>query len=287
MSPPASTGEGRLAVDVPGWPAVDIAFERSGPVGAPSLVLLHGLGDDRSLWRHVAPALARRHDVVVVDLPGHGASGPVPARATIEWFAAAVALLIDRLELRDLVLAGLSMGGGVAQYVAIDGEVPLRGLILVSTSPVLPAPTRQRFGARADLAERAGMAAVIDATVERWFTPAFAAAHPEEVRATRATVARTDARSFALAGRANAARDCTDRLGSIACPVLFVAGLDDPADPRRAEAIYREGIPDLRVRMLSEASHLLPVETPDRLLREIEVFIDELPRSVATGAPAR
>lgn len=272
----SSTLPGRLSAPAADAPVVDLAFDRRGPVGAPPVVLLHGLGDDRSLWRHVAPALAVDHDVVAVDLPGHGKSPAVPADATIEWFAASVRALIERLGLRDPVLAGLSMGGGVAQYVAIDRAVPLRGLVLLSTSPVLPEATRRRFAERADRAARHGMAAVIDATVDRWFTPAFSAAHPDEVAATRATVARTDPQSFARAGRANAARDCTAGLSAITCPVLFMGGVDDPADPIRAVAIYRERIAHLRVVLVPDASHLLPIEVPQLVLAEMTRFIDEV-----------
>jgi pimeloyl-ACP methyl ester carboxylesterase len=262
-----------------------LGLERRGPADAPPVVLIHGLADDRSLWRHVAPRLAERHHVVSVDMPGHGESDAVPDGAGIEWFADVVSALIDRLELAEPVLGGLSMGGGVAQYVAGRSPRELRGVALVSTSPVFPETTRKRFLDRADLAEREGMAAVVDATVSRWFTPEFAGQRPDEVEATRATVLRTDPTSFARASRANAARDATPLLSSIDVPVLFIAGLDDPADPRRAEAIYRERVRDLRVRLIPGASHLLPVEVPDLFLAELESFLAALPARTS-GVPA-
>jgi 3-oxoadipate enol-lactonase len=262
-----------------------VGLERRGPEDAPAVVLVHGLADDRSLWRHVAPRLAERYHVVIVDMPGHGESDAVPDGARIDWFADVVAALIDRLELAEPVLGGLSMGGGVAQYVAGRSRRRLRGLVLVSTSPVFPETTRKRFLDRADVAEREGMAAVVDATVSRWFTAAFDEQHPEEIEATRATVLRADPTSFARASRANAARDATPLLGSIDVPVLFIAGLDDPADPRRAEAIYRQQVRDLRVRLVPGASHLLPVEVPELFLAELESFLDALPARTS-GVPA-
>jgi pimeloyl-ACP methyl ester carboxylesterase len=254
-----------------------VGLERHGPEDAPPVVLVHGLADDRSLWRHVAPRLAERNDVVTVDMPGHGESDAVPDGAGIDWFADVVSALIDRLELVEPVLGGLSMGGGVAQYVAGRSPGRLRGLALVSTSPVFPDTTRKRFLDRAAVAEREGMAAVVDATVSRWFTPGFIEQRPDEIEATRATVLRTDPISFARASRANAARDATPLLASIDVPVLFIAGLDDPADPRRAEAIYRERVRDLRVRLVPGASHLLPVEAPEIFLAEVESYLDALP----------
>ena len=184
--------------------------------------------------------------------------------------------LIEALGLERPTLVGLSMGGGVAQYVAIASPGLLRGLVLVSTSPVHPEPTRRRFLDRAETAEREGMAAVVDATVPRWFTPDWAAAHPDEMEATRRTVLATDPVQFARASRANAARDCVDGLASIDCPVLFVGGLDDPADPERAVAIYRREIRDLTVELLPGVSHLVPVEAADRFGTILEAFLDRL-----------
>lgn len=222
------------------------------------------------------PRLASRFETLAVDLPGHGQSGPIPDGAPIEWVADEVLGLIDGLRLADPIVAGLSMGGGVAQYVAISAPGRLRGLVLVSTSPVFPEPTVRRFAERAALAERDGMAAVVEATVPRWFTPAFAAVHPDEVAATRDTVRATDPVQFARASRANAARDCVARLAAIDCPVLFVGGLDDPADPERAVAIYRREILDLTVELLPGASHLVPVELPDRFATIVQAFVERV-----------
>jgi pimeloyl-ACP methyl ester carboxylesterase len=252
----------------------DLNVERGGE--GPPIVLLHGLADDHRLWRHVVPRLRARFETIAVDLPGHGRSGPIPDGATIDWFADEVLGLIEGLRLVDPVVAGLSMGGGVAQYVAIRAPGLLSGLILVSTSPVFPDTTVRRFTERAAQAERDGMVAVVEATVPRWFTPAFAIANPDEVAATRATVLATDPVQFARASRANAARDCVDGLAAIDCPVLFVGGLDDPADPERALAIYRREIRDLTVELLPGASHLVPVELPERFATIVATFLERL-----------
>jgi 3-oxoadipate enol-lactonase len=238
------------------------------------IVLLHGLGDDHRLWRHVVSRLRSRFETIAVDLPGHGRSDAIPDHARIEWFADEVIGLIERLGLDDVVVVGLSMGRGVAQYVALGMPGQLRGLVLASTSPVFPEATRRRFTERGAEAEERGMAAVVEATVPRWFTPPFHAAHPEEVAATRRTVLATDPVNFARASRANAARDCVDRLASIDCPVLFVGGLDDPADPERAVAIYRREFRDVTVEMLPGVSHLVPIEAAPRFGDILDRFLE-------------
>jgi pimeloyl-ACP methyl ester carboxylesterase len=236
-------------------------------------VFVHGLGDDHGLWRHVVPAIGRDRETIALDMPGHGGSGPIPDGAPIDWFADEILGLVDELRLVRPVLVGLSMGGGIAQYAAIAAPGQLAGLVLVSTSPVFLDATRQRFLDRAEIAERDGMAAVVDMTVERWYTPAYAADHPAEIGITRRAVLANDPVQFARASRANAVRDAVPGLPAIDCPVLFVAGDADPAAPERAAGIYRAAIRDLEVEMLPGVSHLLPVEAADRFVATLRSFL--------------
>ena len=210
-------------------------------------------------------------------MPGHGASPPITREVQIEWLAERILGELDRLRLDEVVLVGLSMGGGIAQYVTLAAPDRVRGLVLVSTSPSFPEATRRRFRDRAEIAERDGMTAVVEITVPRWFTAAFSDAHPDVVEAVRETVRAVDPASFGRASRANADRDCSARLGEIGCPVLFVGGLDDPADPQRAVGLYRASIRDLSVELLPDASHLVPIEAPDRVVPILERFLDGLP----------
>lgn len=239
-------------------------------------MLLHGLADSHDLWRHQRAVLAKRHDVVAIDLPGHGGSPAIVGPISLAAMADAVAASIDQLGVRRPVVVGLSMGGGVAQALAIGRPDLVGALVLVSTSSEFPPATRDRFLRRAERAEREGMAAVVDETVLRWFTVSFMAEHPEEVARTRATVLATDPASFAAASRANADRRLTSGLSSIACPVLFVGGAQDPADPERALAIYRRELPALRWQIVPDASHLVPVERPAIFATHLTDFIAEI-----------
>lgn len=183
---------------------------------------------------------------------------------------------VDAIGIGPAVVVGLSMGGGVAQMLAIRHPDLVRALVLVSTSSEFPDATKERFRTRADQAEREGMAAVLDATVPRWFTPEFVARRPDEVVRTRDTVLAIDPTAFAAASRANAARYLTPGLRKITAPVLFVAGAEDPADPRRALEIFRRELRDLRAEIIPNASHLVPVEAPSTFNAILLRFIDEV-----------
>ena len=240
------------------------------------VVLLHGLADTHDLWRHQIPALAASYRVIAFDLRGHGRSPHPGGEFTLRDLAEDVRRSLDGLGIQRAVVVGLSMGGGVAQTLALEYPERILALGLVSTSSEFPDETRERFVARAAVAEREGMEAVVEATVPRWFTPRFTELHPDEVERTRRGVLAIDPAAFAAASRANAVRDLTARLGQIRCPVLFMGGSDDPARPQRALEIYRRTIPDLRAELLDGASHLVPVEAPNRFNALLLAFLASL-----------
>ena len=96
-----------------------LAYDRTG--SGPPLVLVHGLGSCKEMWRPVVPLLAREREVIAVDLPGFGASPPGPE--TVEGLADAVAGFADELGLERPHVAGNSLGGGVALELAARGRV--------------------------------------------------------------------------------------------------------------------------------------------------------------------
>jgi len=249
-------------------------YERSG-IGS-TVVLLHGLGDSHDLWRHQVGSLSSVHDVVAIDLPGHGRSEIGGRDLTVALMADTVVGLLEALNVSRPVIVGLSMGGGVAQAIAVSRPWLPAALVLVSTSSELPQATRERMIIRARRAERDGMAAVVEQTVPRWFTPEFTAREPGEVARTRCTVLCTAPSAFGAASRANAARELTNGLDRIQCPVLFVGGADDPADPLRAVKIYQERLRAVRTMIIPGASHLVPVEAPAQFNKELLRFIGEV-----------
>ena len=97
----------------------------------PPLVLVHGAGGSRLDW---APELRRLPDarVIALDLPGHGKS-TAPGRNTLDAYARDVAALLDALALDRAVIVGHSMGGGVAQLLALDWPERIAGLVLLGT----------------------------------------------------------------------------------------------------------------------------------------------------------
>jgi 3-oxoadipate enol-lactonase len=240
------------------------------------VVLIHGLADDHRLWRYQRRALDDRFRTIAIDLRGHGRSSKPPGPYSVPMFAADVLALLDQLQIERASLVGLSMGGGTSQTFALAYPERVRSLALVSTSSEFVQATRDRFRARAEQAEREGMVPeVVEPMVDRWFTPSFRQAHPEEVERTLETVRANDPFSFAASARANSERNWNDRLGEIRCPVLFIGGAEDPGDARRNAAIFERGLPDVEIHILENASHLLPVEQPETTNALLRRFLSD------------
>lgn len=109
---------------------VPIAWGELGS-GEP-LVLLHGLLDSHRTWRRVAPLLARRHRVLMPDLPGHGWSGRPDAPYTLAWYARMLGDWLQALGIESAHVCGHSFGGGVAQWMLLDQRARIDRLALVA-----------------------------------------------------------------------------------------------------------------------------------------------------------
>jgi 3-oxoadipate enol-lactonase len=240
----------------------------------PAVVLVHGLADDHRLWRYQVPSLAERYRVITLDVRGHGRSSKRPLPASTAMLADDVVAVADALGVAHFAAVGLSMGGGIVQALALNHPERLWGLGLVSTSSWFPETTRQRFHDRAAAAERDGLASIVDAMVERWFTPLFVREHADEVDHVRETVVANDPVAFGAASRVNAERDWSDRLPEIRCPTIFIGGADDPADATRNAAVFRGRIPTIETHLVEGASHDVPIERPDEVTSLLEAWLE-------------
>ncbi len=239
-----------------------------GPPDAPVLVLLGSLGSDLSVWEPQA-ALARTLRVVRPDLRGHGAS-PVPAGPyRVEDLADDVVALLDRLGVGAAHVAGISLGGMVAQAVAVRAPGRVRSLSLLCTSAHTADPLP--WHERAATVRRDGPGALAPTVVARWLTPPWAKEHPEVPERLRAMVAATPAEGYAGCCEAVAGLDLTAQLPAVRAPALVVSAAQDASLPAEHQRLVADLLPGARLVVLEGVAHLASVERADdvtRLLRE-------------------
>ncbi len=237
------------------------------------VVLSHALGADLHLWDDFAAALAPHHEVLRYDHRGHGGSAAPAGPYSQDDLVDDAARLIREWGRGPVVFVGLSMGGMVAQGLAVRHPELLRGVVIAHSSARYPDEVRATWAQRIAAIDQGGLAAIADATMERWFTPGFRAAHPEVVERTRQTLLRSSPAGYIACGRAVAAVDWLDRLPAVKTPALVIAGTHDAgAPPAMSEAIASR-IPGAELRPIDSA-HIGVIEQPQAFLEAVRTFID-------------
>jgi 3-oxoadipate enol-lactonase len=238
---------------------IEVHYEEQGQGSA--VVLVHGLGNDLHLWDEVATDLARLHRVIRYDVRGFGETDRPAGPYTLAGFAIDLAGLLDALAVDRAHVMGLSMGGVIAQRLALDFPQRVRSLVLVSTSSEVGDKARAAWLRLADVIESRGFDAR-SADASRAFSPEFAERHPEIVAATGKDNAANDPRAYAAAARASGDFAWTAELGRIGCPVLIVQGLADRLTPPGGSVKMARGLRRARLLMLEGAGHNIQIEQP-------------------------
>ena len=246
-----------------------LAFDRHEGGGAGSLVLLHSLALDRSVWDDFIPRVVERFDVIAVDLPGHGAS-PGNEGMTIESMADEVAHLIRSLQVDPAIVIGLSLGGCVAQATAVRHPEAVSGLGLLDTTCWYGEKAPENWAERARRGKEGGMESLVDFQVARWFTDDFNRTNPSVAQRLAEVWKKTDVDQYAATCRAMGAVDLRDQIGEITIPTIIVVGADDRAtDITHAEAM-QERIRGATLHVIPDCAHLSPAEHP----REVGAILE-------------
>jgi 3-oxoadipate enol-lactonase len=227
----------------------------------PAVLLLHPVGLDLSWWEPQVEALRPEFQVLRLDFRGHGKSAIAPPPYTLADFAADARALLATLNIGPAHVIGLSLGGMVAQVLALEYPKDVCSLVLSNTLCTLPAQARQAMRARGEAAEQAGMAAVIEPTLERWFTRGFL--DSTLVARCRRHLLGQDVGAWASTWRALADLDTLPRLGEIHVPTLVTTGDADVSTPAAAAQLIASSIPGAVLKIMPGAPHMAPYERPE------------------------
>ena len=262
---------------------IDLCYELSGPSGAPVLALSNSLGTTMAMWDGVAAHLRGRYRILRYDTRGHGASATRDTETRIEDLASDLLGLLDALGIGRAHLAGLSLGGMTVQAVAMAAPERILSLTLMATAAHMP--SAQSWGERAAPVRAQGTAAIVEATLGRWFTPAFRDSSSSALASIRDDFVACDRTGYARACEAIGAMDLRARLGRIQAPTLVIAGREDPATPPAMAEEICAGIPQAELVIMPRAAHLLAVEHPEATAAHLGAFLARHcgPRA-ATGA---
>ncbi len=245
--------------------------EIAGPEGAPALLLGGSLGTTLRMWDRQRP-LARERRLVCFDHRGHGAS-PVPdGPYEISDLGRDVLELMDALGLVRASYCGLSIGAMVGMWLAAHAPERIDRLVLLCTSAHMPPAEAWRERARAVLAA-GSTEPIADTVVERWLTPAFAAAHPEVRAELRDMLTSSPPDGYARCCGAIERMDLRGELPGIRAPTLVISGADDQSTPVEHQRLIADAIPGARHEIVGSAAHIAAVEQPGPINRLIDTHL--------------
>jgi 3-oxoadipate enol-lactonase len=224
----------------------------------PVLVLSHSLGCDHSMWMPQMPSLLDHFQVLRYDTRGHGASDVPASDATLEQLGKDVLALADQLGITSFAFCGLSMGGAIGQWLAINAPQRLTGLVLANTSPKFGTP--DVWDTRRKAVLEGGMAAIVDAVMQRFFS--FDKQSTVWAQSTRGVLLGTDPKGYTACCAALRDADTRPALGKIKVPTLIIGSDKDLSTPWEGNgSILASQIPSAKAMRLQTA-HLSNLEEP-------------------------
>lgn len=237
---------------------IDIHYRIEG--SGPWVTLSHALTTDLSMWDGLAAVLAERFTVLRYDTRGHGATSAPPPPYDFGVLVGDLLGLLDALGVERTHFVGLSMGGMIGQHFALAAPTRVNRLVVANSISRVPPETAAIWQQRIDQAKTEGTAALAPATLERWFTAPYRAAHPEVMARITHLIAATSLAGYAGCAEAIRSLDITGHLGTVTAPTLVLVGADDPGTPPAVSRVIADAIPGARLEVIPSASHLSCIE---------------------------
>lgn len=236
------------------------------------LVLIHGLGGSLHDWDAALPILTPHHRVFCWDVRGFGDSDKPAGPYSPQLFARDLAGLLKAVGIDHAHIAGISMGGVIAQRLALDYPDLVRSLTLMSTSSEVGEQAQKAWLKMADTIEQRGLQSNPD-FASRVFAASFVTAHPGQVQMMAERTAKNAPHAYAAAARAIGTFNWTAELGQIQVPTLILQGLEDKLTPPGGSVKLSRGIPHSRLLMIPECGHVITVEKLELFTHAILGFI--------------
>ncbi|WP_367110636.1 alpha/beta fold hydrolase [uncultured Psychrobacter sp.] len=245
-----------------------IAYQDSGKIYLPALIMAHPLGMSRAVWDEICDRLHGHYRCIRWDLPGHGSSGEAANDLTIPMLAKDVLDLADALQIENFSFIGTSIGGAIGQSLCQMAAKRLDQVWLTNTGAVIG--TKEAWAERAANVRQLGLAQMAENIVARWFAPNFAKQHPEIVQGWQVQLSRNDNESYAKLCEALAEVDNRDKLMSYEDKVNLLAGAEDVSTPPATLAALQSAFSDAHLTVFVNVGHVPSIEAPEQLVEYIQ-----------------
>ena len=248
---------------------VQLHYRIDGPEDGAPVVFANSLGTDFRLWDPILPYLPDGLRIIRYDKRGHGLSSCPPAPYSMGALVSDAERLLDMLDLRDCLFVGLSIGGMIAQGLAVKRLDLIRAMALSNTGAKIGTP--QMWSDRIAAVEAGGIEALADPVMERWFSKSFRAT--PELQLWRNMLVRQPDAGYAGCSAAISGTDFYTPTSGLRLPVLGIAGSEDGSTPPDLVRETVDLIPGSKFHLIRGAGHLPCVEQPQAYAQVLTDFM--------------
>lgn len=255
------------------------AFDVLRKADAPVVVLIHGLGLCRHMWRDHITDFAANYQVVSYDLLGHGDSAAPTAPTDLSLYARQLCDLLDHLQIDKAAVVGFSIGGMINRRFALDYADRLSALAILNSPHDRGDEAQDLVEARAAAVRSEGAMATMEAALERWFTGEYRTSHSDFMETVRAWRRQVDAQSYAEAAwvLATGVKELTRPTTPVSVPTIVITSENDSGcTPDMATTIAGE-IDQAEICIVPELKHLGLMEQPQSFTAPVIDFFRKLP----------
>ncbi|MEQ9039244.1 MAG: 3-oxoadipate enol-lactonase [Silicimonas sp.] len=247
-------------------------FREDGDPKGPPLVFANSLGTDLRLWDEVLPLLPSGLRIIRYDKRGHGLSSCPPGPYAMGALISDAEALLDHLEVRDCVFVGLSIGGMIAQGLAVKRMDQVRAMVISNTAAKIG--TAEMWNDRVAAVNAGGIEALADTIMERWFSKKFR--DTPELALWRNMLVRQPAEGYTACSAAIAGTDFYTTTASLTLPTLAIAGSEDGSTPPDLVRETADLVLGSRFELIRGAGHLPCVEKPAEFAEILTRFLKDI-----------
>jgi len=244
-------------------------YRVEGPEDGPPVVFANSLGTDMRLWDPVLPLLPKGLRLIRFDKRGHGLSSVPAAPYTMGALISDTEKLMDHLKVQGALFVGCSIGGMIAQGLAVKRLDLIRAMVLSNTAAKIGNP--QMWQDRIEAVQSGGVESLADAVIARWFSPAFCKTPACEL--WRTMLAQQSDAGYAGCCAAISGTDFYTPTSGLRLPTLGIAGSHDGSTPPDLVRETVDLIPGAKFHLIRSAGHLPCVEAPVEFAQVLGDFI--------------
>jgi 3-oxoadipate enol-lactonase len=248
---------------------ISIHYRDEGTADGPALVFANSLGTDLHLWDAILPYLPAGLRVIRYDKRGHGRTDVPPAPYSMGALVRDAEALLDHLGVRDCAFVGLSIGGLIAQGLAVKRLDLVRCMVLSNTAAKIGTP--QLWQDRINAVRSGGIEALADATMQRWFSRDFLGR--PELQTWRDMLTSQPDEGYIGCSAAISGTDFYTATAGLRLPTLGIAGSEDGATPSDLVRETTQLIPGAQFHLMRRTGHLPCVEAPEAYAARLTQFL--------------